>query len=250
MSRTKYSLFSLLVVGLMGTNFAQASENVALDEVRGKIGEMFSEIEPQDVDVSPVEGWYTIQKGSVVAYVSADGRYLLQGDMIDLDQQLNLSEQVRTNARRDVLASLTDDNVIAFSPQKVKHTVTVFTDVECTYCRKLHGQIDEYLAQGIEVRYLLYPRGGPASRSWKTSEEVWCASDRNDALTAAKQGRPFESHSCDVSAITDHYMLGQDIGLTGTPAIVLEDGTLLSGYLPPEALASRLQLVEQTAANH
>ena len=253
MSRTTVSLCSLLILGLVTSGYAIAAESAddkALAAVRAKIDAMFDEIGPEDVDVSPVAGWYTVHKGSIVAYVSEDGRYLLQGDMIDLDNQVNLSELARNEGRRDVMASVTDDQAIMFSPADVKYSVTVFTDVDCTYCRKLHSQIDEYLAEGIEVRYMLYPRGGPASGAWKTSEEVWCARDRNKALTAAKQDRDFETNKCDASTITRHYMLGKDIGLTGTPAIVFEDGTLLSGYLPPAALASRLQLLQQSATNN
>ena len=136
-----------------------------------------------------------------------------------------------------------------FSPAEVKHSITVFTDVECTYCRKLHSQIDGYLAEGIEIRYMLYPRGGPASPSWSTSENVWCARDRNSALTAAKLDRDFDSLKCDKSMISMHYKMGKNIGLSGTPAIVFEDGTLLSGYLPPAALAARLQQAQESAAH-
>ncbi len=217
------------------------ADDASLEEVRAKMSEMFQEIQPEHINVSPIDGWYTVQKGSVVAYVSADGRYLLQGDLIDLESQVNLSEQSRTMARRELMSSISADQVIAFTPTDIKYTVTVFTDVECTYCRKLHSQIDEYLARGIEVRYLLYPRNGPASRSWSTSEDVWCAQDRNKALTDAKLGRDFETQKCDSSTVADHYVLGQSVGLTGTPAIIFEDGTLVSGYLPPATLSARLQ---------
>jgi thiol:disulfide interchange protein DsbC len=248
MSRTTLVSCSLLAISLMGSATVFAAEDAKLEEVRAKINSMFEQIGPENVSKSPVDGWYTVHKGAIIAYVSADGRYLLQGDMIDLDSQVNLTEQTRNTVRHEVMSSLTDDQTIVFSPAEVKYRVTVFTDVDCTYCRKLHSQIDEYLAAGIEVRYLLYPRSGPASRSWNTSEDVWCARDRNGALTAAKLDREFESPKCDASIITDHYMLGQDIGLTGTPAIVFDDGTLVSGYLPPATLASRLQLMQQQAA--
>ena len=244
----KISCF-ILVISVMSSAFALEDENTELQVVRAKMDAMFEEIGAENIKESPVDGWYTVHKGSIVAYVSADGRYLLQGDMIDLDQQINISEQTRTVARLEVMSSVTDDQVILFSPAEIKHSVTVFTDVDCTYCRKLHSQIDEYLADGIEIRYVLYPRNGPASRSWNTSEDVWCARDRNRALTAAKLDRDFESQKCDASAITAQYMLGQSIGLTGTPAIFFEDGTLVSGYLPPETLLSRLQMIEAAAAN-
>ncbi len=249
MRRNQLSFFSVLAICLIGGSSVIAADDAELEAVRDKMNAMFGEIAPENVSRSPVDGWYTVHKGSIVAYVSEDGRYLLQGDMIDLDRQVNLSEQTRNESRREVMSSITDDQVILFSPAEVKHTVTVFTDVDCTYCRKLHGQMDEYLAAGIQIRYLLYPRNGPASRSWNTSEDVWCARDRNSALTAAKLDRSFETNKCDASAISKHYMLGQSVGLTGTPAIVFEDGTLLSGYLPPESLASRLELMQQTAAS-
>ena len=248
MRRNQLSVFSVLAICLIGGSSVIAADDAELEAVRDKINAMFGEIAPENVSRSPVDGWYTVHKGSIVAYVSEDGRYLLQGDMIDLDRQVNLSEQTRNESRREVMSSITDDQVILFSPAEVKHTVTVFTDVDCTYCRKLHGQMDEYLAAGIQIRYLLYPRNGPASRSWNTSEDVWCARDRNSALTAAKLDRSFDTNKCDASAISKHYMLGQSVGLTGTPAIVFADGTLLSGYLPPESLASRLESMQQTAA--
>lgn len=214
-------------------------------EDRERLAGLFDSIDPENVKTSPIDGWYTIQKGSLVAYISNDGRYLLQGDLIDLDTQVNLSEQSRTDARREIMSELGNDEVISFAPSEVKFTVSVFTDVDCTYCRRLHSQIEQYMANGIEIRYLLYPRGGPASAAWNTSEAVWCASDRGEALTMAKLDRKFESSSCDASIVQDHYILGQEVGLSGTPAIVLDDGELIAGYMPPDALKMRL---EQKAA--
>ena len=165
----------------------------------------------------------------------------MQGDLIDLDNQVNLSEVARNESRRELMAAVADDETIMFSPEDVKHTVTVFTDIDCTYCRRLHNQIDDYMAHGIQVRYLLYPRNGPASRAWNTSEEVWCSNDRGSALTLAKLDKDFPTASCDASAVQDRYAIGRDVGLSGTPAIILEDGTLIGGYLPPDQLKARLE---------
>jgi thiol:disulfide interchange protein DsbC len=225
--------------------WSEGSEEVPAEE-RERLAGLFESIAPENVKRSPIDGWYMIQKGSVIAYVSQDGRYLLQGDLIDLDSQVNLSELSRSDARRELMSKLSDDQVILFSPEEVKYSVTVFTDVDCTYCRRLHGQINEYLANGIEIRYLLYPRGGPASAAWNTSEAVWCARDRGEALTLAKLDREFESSNCDASTVQDHYLLGQQVGLAGTPAIVLDDGEMIAGYMPPDALKLRL---EQKAAS-
>lgn len=212
-----------------------------LDAVREKVAGLFDSIDAEDVDTSGIDGWYKIQRGAIIAYISKDGRYLMQGDMIDLDEQVNLTELARNGARRDLIETLGDGQVITFAPADVKHTVTVFTDIECGYCRRLHSQIDDYLAAGIEIRYLLYPRNGPASKAWNTSEDVWCSTDRQSALTAAKLDRDFETQQCDASAVQDHYVLGQEIGLTGTPSIVLEDGELIGGYLPADQLLLRLE---------
>ncbi len=241
MSRFTSTFKLLTVLALSGVTAAHAADtDPGLAEVQAKISEMFEAIEPNDVSTSPVDGWYTVQKGSIIAYVSEDGRYLLQGDLIDLDLNVNLSELSRNDSRRELVGALEDAQAILFSPGEVKHSVTIFTDIDCGYCRKLHAQIDGYLERGIEVRYVLYPRNGPASRAWSTSEDVWCSRDRGKALTAAKLDREFQTSKCDASMISTHYMLGQDVGLSGTPAIVFEDGTLVAGYLPPAALASRL----------
>jgi len=245
MSRFFYAFLRLAAPAMvllvaMGAN--AADEDPKLEAVRFKVSEMFDAIGPEHVHPSPLDGWYTIQKGSTVAYISDDGRYLLQGDLIDLDNSVNLSEQSRADSRRVLMSSLDDEDTILFTPSETKYSVTIFTDVDCTYCRKLHSQIDEYMSQGIAIRYLLYPRNGPASRAWSTSEDVLCSRDRNSALTAAKLDREFETSKCDVSVLTRHYSLGQDVGLNGTPAIVFEDGTMVSGYLTPAALAARLEL--------
>jgi thiol:disulfide interchange protein DsbC len=224
---------------------ATADEN--LEQVRKRISAEFEVIDPENINPSPVEGWYMIQQGTIVAYVSGDGRYLLQGDLIDLDSQVNLTEAARDDARKELVAGLADDEVITFGPDDAEYSVTVFTDIGCTFCRRLHNQIDEYNSAGIAVRYVLYPRNGPASPDWAESERVWCASDRKSALTAAKADKDFPSSDCDASIVQDNFLLGQQVGLSGTPAIVLEDGELISGYLPPEALAAKLRSVTQQA---
>jgi len=239
----------LISIGMLTVQPVQAgSDAEELEKVRNKVSTMFQEIKPEHIQPSPIDGWYTVRKGAVVAYISADGRYLLQGDLIDLDTQVNLSESERNSARIEMMAAIPDDEMISFTPDEVKYSVSIFTDIDCAYCRRLHSQIDEYLAQGIEINYLLYPRSGPTSASWVKAEQVWCADDRNEALTLAKVDKNFDSHSCDSSMISKHYSLGKEVGLTGTPAIVMSDGTLMPGYLPPLALAERLAVAEKFSA--
>jgi thiol:disulfide interchange protein DsbC len=208
-----------------------------LQKVRKIVSERFVEIAPEEVFESPIPGWYMIRKGAIVAYISRDARYLMQGDLIDLEQNANLSELSRNEARVTMMSAVPHEQLIVFSPEHVEHSIAVFTDIDCTFCRRLHAQIDQYMAEGIEVRYFLYPRNGPRSESWVKAENVWCADDRNEALTLAKLDKEFPTRSCDASMVSTHYSIGQDVGLTGTPAIVLDNGTLFSGYMP----ASRLK---------
>jgi thiol:disulfide interchange protein DsbC len=231
----------LITATLFFGNLALAeTPDEELKRVREKVSGTFKEIEPQHVIAGPIDGWYTVAKGAIVAYISADGRYLLQGELIDLDQNINLTENARSVARVEMMAAIPDDELIIFTPEEVKHTISVFTDIDCTFCRRLHSQIDDYLAQGIQVRYLLYPRNGPASASWVKAEKVWCSDDRNSALTQAKQDQEFQTRDCDASVVHSHYAAGQDVGLRGTPAIVTEDGTLVSGYMDPTELSNAL----------
>ncbi len=227
---------------------AAADEPTELERVRAKATETFEGVAAKDVEASPIPGWYTVRKGTVVAYLSADGKYLLEGELYDIDAKVNLTEETRNAARVTMLDRVPDDQAIVFAPEHVQHVVTVFTDVYCTFCRRFHSQIDDYLAEGIEVRYLLYPRDGPGSKAWKTAERVWCAPDQREALTLAKLDRDFESRQCDASIVEEHYSLGQQVGLRGTPAIVLEDGTLISGYLPPAELEQRIAAAVATPA--
>lgn len=239
-SRHLVAILCICLPGVVTSVYAADEPSAELEQVRAKVSGVFKEIKPEHVQTSPVDGWYTIRKGAIIAYISADGRYLLQGDLIDLDDEVNLSEEARNEARLEMLAGIPDDQAIVFKPENPKYSVTVFTDIDCTFCRRFHSQINEYLAQGIQVRYLLYPRNGPGSDSWAKAEKVWCADDRNEALTLAKQDKPFKTHKCDASVVQTDYALGQDIGLRGTPAIVLQDGTLVSGYLPPSELTEAL----------
>ena len=212
-------------------------DDIGLQEIRKIVTNMSSDIKADQVLKSPVEGWYTIKRGAYIAYISEDGRHLIQGDMYNLETQINLSEGIRNDSRREAVSAYPLDSMIIFASDKKSHAVTIFTDVDCTFCRRLHSQIDDYLDAGIEVRYLLYPRNGPQSESWVIAEQIWCSNDRNKALTLAKIDQKFDSRDCDASSISENYMLGQVVGLQGTPAIVLEDGTMVNGYVSATELS-------------
>lgn len=219
---------------------ALAADDAELQQVRETVSGMFAGIDADDVFASEIDGWYTVRKGAIIAYISSDGRYLLQGDLIDLKESENLSEKSRNGAREKMMSAMAEDELIVYTPETVRHTISVFTDIDCTFCRRLHSQLDEYMDEGIEIRYFLYPRNGPSSESWVKAQNVWCADDRNEALTLAKMDKEFPMHDCDSSMINSHYAIGQDVGLRGTPAIVLEDGTLFSGYMPAKQLSEAI----------
>ena len=195
--------------------------------------------EPDHVIETPLAGMYEVRFSSIIVYLSADGRYMLRGDLMDLDAQRNFTEEARRIARADAIGALGEASMIVFAPDAVKHTVTVFTDVDCPYCARMHQQMADYNRLGIEVRYTAFPRAGVSSPTYDKMVSVWCAADQRTAMTDAKMGTSIEMLSCD-NPVREHYETGQSIGVTGTPAIVLESGEIVPGYVPPQELARRL----------
>lgn len=196
---------------------------------------------PDDLRASPVPGVYELTRGTDIAYVTADGKYVFSGDLYDLASNNNLTEQHRRELRAKAIGNFPESEMLVFGPKEPKYTVTVFTDVDCPYCRKLHSQIAVYNRLGIRVRYLLYPRTGPNTESWTKAQQVWCSSDRNAALTRAKLGEELKTKPCADNPVARSYALGQDFALEGTPAIVMPNGELLPGYVPPDVLAAHLK---------
>ena len=192
-----------------------------------------------EIGRAPIEGFYQIVVGAEIIYLSADGRYVVRGDFIDLVENRNLTEARRRQARLELIASLGDTSIV-FSPEHVTHSVNVFTDVDCGFCARLHSQIAEYNALGIEVRYLAYPRAGVRSASYDKTVSVWCSDDPRKAIGDAKFGRRVEPRACK-NPVKDHYITGQLVGVSGTPTIVLESGALVPGYIPPADLLKYLE---------
>jgi thiol:disulfide interchange protein DsbC len=188
-----------------------------------------------------VPGLWELTRGAEIVYVTTDGKYAFTGDLYDLASNNNLTEQHRRELRVKAINAFPESDMVVFGPKEAKYTVTVFTDVDCPYCRKLHSQMGEYNRLGIRVRYLLYPRTGPNSVSWTKAEQVWCSVDRNTALTRAKLGEELTTRPCANNPVARTYALGQDFALEGTPAIVTADGEMLPGYVPPDVLAKHLK---------
>ena len=188
---------------------------------------------------SPLPGIREVAIGGRVVYATPDGKYLMQGSLIELSSRDNLTAASEGVLRRAVLDAVPRERRIIFAPAKPKYRVTVFTDIDCTYCRKLHTQMADYNKAGISIEYLFFPRSGPATESFTKAINVWCAADRRKALTDAKADRPVPKKTCP-NPIAMDYELGRKIGVDGTPAIYAADGTQLGGYLPPAEMLARL----------
>jgi thiol:disulfide interchange protein DsbC len=176
-------------------------------------------------------------------YSDRSGDYLFAGDMYQTtnDGLLNLSSATRQVRNAEKIAAIDEQEMIIFTPDNTRATITVFTDVDCTYCRALHRDMETLLDLGVEVRYLAYPRGGEQASSFAKMNSVWCADDRKKSLTQAKNGQNLPVRECD-NPIMAHYALGNELGISGTPAIVFPDGQLIPGYLDADTLAEMLQL--------
>jgi thiol:disulfide interchange protein DsbC len=219
---------------------ATAPASTATPDPRAQLAAKFPGARAEDLHPSPIPGVYEFAQGTEIVYLTADGKYAINGDLFDLGTNSNITEQRRRDARVHVLADLPESEMVIFSPKEPKYTVTVFTDVDCAYCRELHRQIAEYNRLGIRVRYLAYPRSGPNTESWTKAEQVWCSNDRNAALTAAKRDQPLPARVCSNNPVASEYALGKNFDLQGTPAIVMPSGEMVQGYLTPVELAHHL----------
>lgn len=207
------------------------------------IASLNPQVKVDSVGAAPIPGFREAIVGGQVVYISDDGRYLFLsgtgGALYDTTMKRNLSEVSLAAMRKQLLATIPASERIVFAPANPKHTVTVFTDVECGFCRKMHGEIAQYNAQGIAVEYLAFPRMGIGSDDYKKMVSVWCSADRKRALTAAKNDGAVPATTCKTT-VDMQYNIGQRVGLTGTPMILTEDGTQVGGYVPPAELRAAL----------
>ena len=195
--------------------------------------------EPSSIKESQLPNIYEVMYGTEVVYISADAKYFLAGDMINLDTRENVSEVAKRSVRKDILDKQ-DNKPVVFKAKDEKHVVKVFTDIDCPYCAKLHREVPELNAKGITIEYLMFPRAGIGSESFKKAVSMWCADDQLQAMTDAKERRPITPKTCD-NPIEAQYNLGQEVGVTGTPALITTSGRLIPGYMPADRLAAMLE---------
>src|SRR5579872_5352904 len=203
----------LIATGILAP-FALAVAQDAKPDVRAELARKMG-AKAEDLHPSPIPGMFELMRGTDAAYVSTDGKYAIAGDLYDLTSNDDLTESRRRDMRLKLLAGVPESQMVIFGPKDARHTVTVFTDVDCAYCRKLHSQIAEYNRLGVRVRYMLYPRTGPDTVSWTKAEQVWCSPDRNDALTRAKLGQELKTKACPNNPVARTYAVGRDFELQG-----------------------------------
>lgn len=189
---------------------------------------------------APIAGFTEAVVAGRVFYVSNDGRYIMDGALVDMRERRNVAESAMDDIRVEELKRIPTAKRIVFAPREPKYTVTVFTDIDCGYCRMLHQHIAEYNALGIAVEYLFFPRAGEGSESWAKAESVWCAKDPRQAMTEAKAGTALPAATCD-NPVGQEFRLGREVGVNATPAVYAASGAQLGGYLEPQRLLEALQ---------
>jgi len=225
---------ALSLLGLT-SSVVNADENA----IRQALTKSMPSVKVGSVKPSEISGLYEVTVGGNIFYVSDDGKYLVQGHLVDVAARVDLTEEKLSGVRKQAIEKLGLDKMIVFKPKESKYTVSIFTDIDCGYCRKLHSEIDQYMAEGITIQYLFFPRAGKGSDSYHKAVSVWCADDRKAALTAAKKGDTPPAKTC-ANPIDEHMQLAEDFEVKGTPMMVTEKGNIFPGYLPAKQLAEAL----------
>lgn len=232
--------YKIILLCLFFSTTAMAEENIK-NNLEKALAEFIPDVEIDSIHPTPIKGLYQVLIGAEVIYMTGDGKHVIKGEILDIGDRRNLTEDVRAESRVGLLNSIKKEEYIEFAGEQVKNIIYVFTDIDCGYCRKLHLDVPELNARGISVRYLAYPRAGVDSEAGKEMSNVWCAEDRQAALTAAKNRELIDDNSCD-DPVAEQHLLGQKLGVRGTPSIYLENGRNLPGYMPPEQIENQVRL--------
>jgi thiol:disulfide interchange protein DsbC len=215
-----------------------------IEQIRGRILAAQPGLPISTLSESEFPGLYEVElRGGQKIYTSKTGDYLLAGELYKVTGQglVNLTQQAKNEIRVSKISAIDESQMIVFSPENRKATITVFTDTDCGYCRKLHRDVPTLNEMGIAVRYLAFPRAGAGSKTYQKMVSAWCAEDKLDAMNKLKSGIPIPVKTC-VNPIEEQHQLGQQLGVNGTPALVLENGRLVPGYLEPQQMAMAVGL--------
>lgn len=232
----------IIAVGLY-SGLLFAADDIA--ELQKAIAKRLPHVEVTRIDTTPVSGIYQVIVGPQVVYMTKDAKYMIDGDLVDLSTRQNFTEDAKAAIRMSEIDAFGESNMVVYTPKTVKHTITVVTDINCPYCRRLHKEMPQYLENGVKVRYIFMPLKGNDDINKTIS--VWCSDDRNAALDIAKAGGEIEAKKCD-NPILKHMELARKLGVRGTPAIILENGEMLPGYVPVDKLVAQLNTLKVSAA--
>lgn len=217
-----------------------------LKQIKAELARAFPELSKANIKASPSSALYEVEMDAQIFYITADGKYLMMGDMMDLGGKTNLTEARRASMRQHLFDEVGEQNMIVMGPKNPKRTITVFTDVDCPYCAKLHNDVPELVKNGVKVRYLMFPRAGAGSPTYKRSVAVWCADDRVKAVGIAKAGGKLDMKTCK-NPVDQHYALGEKLRVEGTPTIFLDNGQRIGGYVPLPRFLAMLGLAGDSA---
>jgi thiol:disulfide interchange protein DsbC len=216
------------------------------EAIETRLAEFVPDVSQVVIAETPLPGIMQIRIGGDIVYMSEDGRFLLQGRVIDMDTHTDLTDAAMSTVRKEQLAGLDNKNFVSFGNSDAEFDVLVFTDPDCGYCRRLHEQVEEYNAAGIRIHYMAFPRAGIGSQTYDKMVSVWCADDRQSAMDIAKAGGKPPEASCE-NPVTEQYQMGQTMGVTGTPSIMTFNGDIIPGYVPPTQLRERLKALSNNA---
>lgn len=239
--KNKIAVFVLSLLASIALQPAMAgSVSSTMEEIKNRLLAAEPRLPISTVSRSEFPGLYEVELSSgQKLFTSKTGEYLVVGELYKITGGglVNLDQQAKNEVRAAKISALDESQMIVFSPEEPKATITVFTDVDCFYCRKLHRDVPTLNEMGIAVRYLAFPRKGPRSETYQNMVSAWCATDKVDAMNKLKSGITIPTKTC-VHPISEQYQLGHQLGVNGTPALVLESGQLVSGYLEPKRMAA------------
>lgn len=234
--------FKLLINSLVIFSLTILSDEYEIKEKISSILPPGTQIE--SIEQSDFPDIYKVYYGDVQPlYVSKDGKYFLYGDMFQISSSkiINLTATDITKRRMQLMKDIAKDELISFLSKNESYSVTVFTDVDCGYCRKLHKEIKDYNKEGISIHYAAFPRSGIGTESFTKMVTAWCSEDPKQSITNLKNGDNLRLNFCDSQPVAKHYAIGQKLGISGTPAIISEDGELYPGYFSPKDLLDKLK---------
>jgi thiol:disulfide interchange protein DsbC len=232
--------FKTALPGLLLTGMTMNVLASDVEKIQAKLKEVIPNAPAAIIEKSPVAGVYQVSVGPNVIYMSADAKYLFNGSLVDLTTRENLTEMAKNTARMQALSKMDEASMVVFPAKgKAKHTLTVFTDIDCPYCKKFHNDVATLNENGISVRYLAFPRSGPETPSYHKMVSIWCAKDRVKAMDDAKKGKDVAQAKCE-NPIMEQMIQAQNFGISGTPTLILDNGQMIPGYVPAQELIQAL----------